>query len=117
MQDVSEQLLERIASRLRAMGNPVRLKILHTLEEGELSVTEILAEIGGSQANISKHLAVLRAAGLVESRREGVSVFYRIGDDAVFTVCQTVCESLQDRAAAEAQAIRRGREAMLAARH
>ncbi len=117
MEDVSEQLLERIASRLRAMGNPVRLKILHALEAGELSVNEILSRIGGSQANISKHLAVLRTAGLVESRRDGVSVYYRIGDAAVFTVCQTVCEALQDRASAEAQAIRRGREAMLAARN
>lgn len=112
--EVSDQLLERIAHRFRAMSNPVRLKILHALQDGELSVSEILERIGGSQANASKHLGVLRAADLVKSRREGVSVYYRIGDEAVFSLCEVVCDSLHSRASAEVEAIEMGREAIMA---
>lgn len=113
MQDVSDQLLERIALRFRAMGNPVRLKILHALQGAELSVGQILERIGGSQANASKHLGVLRSAGLVSSRRDGVSVYYEISDEAVFSICETVCQSLHSRANAEIETIERGREAIL----
>ena len=72
----SEQLLERIADRLKAMADPMRLRILHTLQDGERCVNDILKEVGGSQANVSKHLSVLRRTGLVECRREGVNVLF-----------------------------------------
>lgn len=113
MPEATDELLERIAHRLRAMANPLRLKILHSLEDDERSVSEILEQIGGSQANISKHLGVLRNAGLVAARRKGVSVYYRISDGAVLGICRTVCESLHRRASAEAETIAHGREAML----
>ncbi len=116
MEDLSDQLLDRIAHRFRALSNPVRLKILHALHEGELSVSEILRAIGGSQANASKHLGVLRTAGLVTSRRDGVSVYYRISDEAVFSLCEAVCDSLHSRASAEVEAIEQGREAILSGR-
>ncbi len=109
-QEITDQLLEKIAARFRAMSNSVRLKILHELEEGELSVSEILSRIGGSQANVSKHLAVLRSAGLVASRREGPSVFYRISDPAVFTICEVVCDALHQQASDEIETIEQGRE-------
>ncbi|MCP3958022.1 MAG: winged helix-turn-helix transcriptional regulator [bacterium] len=105
MEELSEEILERIASRLKAMGNPFRLRILQALHEGELSVTEILARVGGSQANVSKHLNVLRGSDLVTSRREGVSVYYRISDATVFSICQSVCDSLLHQASAEMAAI------------
>ena len=117
MPEVTDQLLEKVAARFRAMSNPIRLKILHALENGELSVSEILEEIGGSQANVSKHLAVLRGVGLVASRREGPSVYYRISDSAVFTICEAVCDSLQKRASTEVATIEQGREAMLSLRN
>lgn len=117
MREVPEQLLERIATRLKAMGNPARLKILHTLEGGELSVKEILSRVGGSQANVSKHLNVLRAAGLVTSRRGGVNSYYRISDSAVFTICATVCESLLQRASAEVEVIEEAHATLLATVH
>jgi len=109
MEELSEEVLERIASRLKAMGNPFRLKILQALHEGEMSVTEILSRVGGSQANVSKHLNVLRGADLVKSRREGVSVFYQISDASVFSICETVCDSLLHHASAEVAAIAQGR--------
>jgi len=114
VQPGSGQLLERIADRLKAMADPTRLRILHVLQEGERCVTEILGEVGGSQANVSKHLSVLRRAGLVEYRREGVNVYYKIEDPAVFAICRTVCDSLERQVNAEKDEIERGRAAILA---
>ena len=112
----TEEILRRIAERLKAMGNTVRLRILHALEDGELTVGEIQARVGGSQANASKHLANLRNVGLVASRREGVNVYYRVSDEMVFTICQAVCDSLLDRANAEVTAIEQTREHLLPSR-
>jgi len=95
------------------MGNPMRLRILHTLEQGELSVSEILERVGGSQGNVSKHLGALNSADLVSRRREGTSIFYSICDTAVFDICRTVCDSLHSRATAEVEAIERARGELL----
>jgi DNA-binding transcriptional ArsR family regulator len=111
----SEQLLERIADRLKAMADPTRLRILHVLQAGERCVTDILGQVGGSQANISKHLSVLRRAGLVECRRDGVNVYYHIEDPAVFAICSTVCDSLERQVNAEKAEIEQGRAQILAA--
>ena len=110
----TEQLLERIADRLKAMADPMRLHILHVLQGGERCVTEILGQVGGSQANVSKHLSVLRRVGLVGCRREGVNVYYRIEDATVFAICESVCNSLERQVNAEKQEIEQGRAAMLA---
>ncbi len=76
------------------MGSPLRLRILHALEDGELSVTEIIKAARSSQANVSQHLQLLRAAGLVESRRNGMSVHYAISDPMVLAICHSVCDSI-----------------------
>lgn len=111
----SDQLLERIADRLKAMADPMRLRILHTLQESELCVTDILTRVGGSQANVSKHLSVLKRVGLVECRREGVNVYYRIEDPAVFVICRNVCDSLERQINAEKDELERGRAEVLGA--
>jgi DNA-binding transcriptional ArsR family regulator len=108
----SDQLLEKIADRLKAMADPMRLRILHLLQGGELCVTDILAQVGKSQANVSKHLSVLRRVGLVEYRREGVNVYYHIEDATVFAICSTVCDSLERQINAEKAEIEQGRAAM-----
>lgn len=109
----SDQLFERIADRLKAMADPTRLKILHTLQREEKCVSTILSEVGGSQANVSKHLSVLRRAGIVDCRREGVSAFYRIVDPTVFSICHSVCDSLEKHINAEREEIAQARAAML----
>ncbi len=108
----SDQLLSRIAEVFKAMADPTRLKVLHTLHEGELCVSAILDLVGGSQANVSKHLAVLKRAGLVDSRRDGLNVFYRIVDEGVFIICRNVCDSLEERADQDYRAIVAGRQAI-----
>jgi len=107
--------LERISDRLKAMADPMRLRILHTLQDGELCVTDILTKVGGSQANVSKHLSVLKRAGLVECRREGVNVYYRIEDPAVFVICRNVCDSLERQINAEKDELERGRAEVMGA--
>lgn len=107
----SDELFSRIADRLKALSDPMRLKILHCLEDGERRVSDILDEVGGSQANVSKHLSRMRLAGIVATRRKGTSVFYRVVDPAAFAICRTVCDSLEQRAEDEQMALRRGRAA------
>lgn len=98
---INEELLERVADRLRTMGNPLRLRMLHLLEDGELTVTEIVNKVQTTQANVSKHLTMLRAAGLVTSRRNGMNVYYAIADPIVFVICRTMCDAILRQAHAE----------------
>ncbi len=105
----SDELLTRIAEVLKAMADPTRLKILHSLHNGERCVSDILSVVGGSQANVSKHLSVLKRAGLVDSRRDGLNVFYRIIDEGVFTICRNVCDSIELRVDREHRTIIEGR--------
>jgi DNA-binding transcriptional ArsR family regulator len=106
----SDELLARIAEVLKAMADPTRLKILHSLHNGERCVSDILHVVGGSQANVSKHLSVLKRAGLVDCRREGLNVYYRIVDEGVFVICRNVCDSLELRVDREHQTIIEGRQ-------
>lgn len=108
MRKVTDVLLERVAARLRAMSSPLRLRILHALEDGELSVTEIVRVARSSQANVSKHLTVLRTAGLVKSRRNGMSVCYSIGDPMVLDICRSVCDSILCQASNDVKRLARG---------
>ena len=92
------ELLERIAERLKALADATRLRILHTLDGGEVAVSDLVHRVGGTQANVSKHLAILRRLGVVAARREGVFVYYRVIDPTALEICRTVCEALESRA-------------------
>jgi len=109
----SDFLLERIADRLKAMADPMRLKILHVLQNGEHCVNEILHEVGGSQANVSKHLSVLKRAGLVDCRRKGILAYYRIDDPEVFEICKICCDGLDHQAKVAELTIAQGRAEMM----
>ena len=108
----SDQLLARIAERLKALADPTRLRILHCLQDGELCVSDVIEQVGGSQANVSKHLGILRRAELVAAERKGLHVHYRIADPATFTICRLVCDSLERQLVAGKRAVERGRAAM-----
>jgi DNA-binding transcriptional ArsR family regulator len=71
------------ASRFRALAHPVRLQILDMLRGGEVCVCHMEAALGKRQAYISQQLIVLREAGLVEARKDGLQVFYRLADSAL----------------------------------
>jgi DNA-binding transcriptional ArsR family regulator len=76
----SEYDRQRYAAVGRALADPKRLCVLETLAGGELSVSDLSATVGCQVPNMSQHLAVLRSAGLVQSRREGSTVYYRLAD-------------------------------------
>jgi DNA-binding transcriptional ArsR family regulator len=71
---------QRYAAVGRALADPKRLCVLESLAAGELSVGDLSTKVGCQVPNMSQHLAVLRSAGLVQSRREGSTVFYRLAD-------------------------------------
>lgn len=95
-QELSDSALELIANRFRLLSEPMRLKILHTLGDRELNVTEIVAVTRASQANISKHLGVLLDAAIVSRRKEGLTANYRVVDPTIFDLCDVVCSRLRD---------------------
>ncbi len=75
-----EDDIERASRSLKAMSHPLRLKILCTLGDQEVSVQDIVEQVGTSQSNISQHLAILRDKGILASRKDANRVFYRVGD-------------------------------------
>ncbi|HMJ80969.1 MAG TPA: metalloregulator ArsR/SmtB family transcription factor [Candidatus Dormibacteraeota bacterium] len=79
----SELERERSAAIARALSDPKRLCVLETLAGGERSVSELSHDVGCQVPNMSQHLAVLRSAGLVVTRRDGNNVFYRLADERV----------------------------------
>jgi DNA-binding transcriptional ArsR family regulator len=94
-----EDLAELIARRFRALGDPLRVRILDLLRNRELSVTMLAEQLGAGQQNVSKHLAVLTDAGMLARRKDGTHVYYRIADETVFALCEQVCGSLQTQLA------------------
>ena len=101
---LSEEALVLIAQRFKALSEASRLKLIHALKGGELSVSELVAETGLTQANASRHLQVLIDTGVLKRRKEGLNVFYAIADQGIFTLCETVCGSVQARLAQHVKA-------------
>lgn len=73
--------IDRASRSLKAMSHPLRLKILCTLGDLEVSVQDIVEQVGTSQSNISQHLAILRDKGILTSRKDANRVFYRVSDN------------------------------------
>jgi DNA-binding transcriptional ArsR family regulator len=94
-----DPLIDVIAERFRVIGEPMRIKLLDRLREGEASVGELSESLGAGQQNVSRHLGVLHAAGIVSRRKDGTRVLYSIGDESVFALCETVCGSLHETVA------------------
>jgi DNA-binding transcriptional ArsR family regulator len=80
---------------LRVLAQPTRLKILYFLKDGEKCACEIIPKMKEDQSNISRHLTLMRDAGLLESRKEGVSVYYKIKDKRVFSLLSLVDEMIR----------------------
>jgi DNA-binding transcriptional ArsR family regulator len=92
--DATPELVRRIAARFRALGDETRIRIMMRLRDGECCVGALSADLAIAQASVSKHLAVLREAGLVDSRREGPQAFYFVCDRSVFSMCNMVCDGI-----------------------
>jgi DNA-binding transcriptional ArsR family regulator len=101
-----EPLIELVAQRFRVLGEPMRIKLLDHLRDGDATVGELREALGASQQNVSKHLGVLLAAGMVSRAKEGNHARYAISDPAVFELCDQVCGGVR-RQVAELDALLR----------
>jgi DNA-binding transcriptional ArsR family regulator len=103
---LTREALELVAARFRAMGEPLRLRILQELEGGERSVSALAESVESTQPNVSKHLKILQDAGLVKRRQQGTTVFCSIADAMVFELCEMICSRLHDRLEAQVGALK-----------
>lgn len=82
-QTIHDEEIEHVSSLLKSMSHPIRLKILCLLREKELSVGEIRTQVKTSNANVSQHLNVLRAQGIIDFRKDANFIYNRIRDKRV----------------------------------
>ena len=92
-----DPLTELIAQRFRVLGEPMRIKLLDALRDGDATVGELVDRLGASQQNVSKHLGVLYQAGIVSRAKQGTFVRYSIADSGVFDLCEQVCGGLRQQ--------------------
>jgi ArsR family transcriptional regulator len=79
-----KELQELQAEVLAALGHPNRVRIVEFLRAGEQCVCKILPALGLEQSNLSRHLKALKEAGILDGRKEGVSVYYKVSDPRIF---------------------------------
>jgi DNA-binding transcriptional ArsR family regulator len=91
------ELFKMQADICKTLADPNRLMLLHQLREGEKSVSQMVSETGLTQTNVSRHLAVLRERSLVETRRDGTTIYYRMGNEKIGEACDMVRGVLQSQ--------------------
>lgn len=84
-------MFSAVADYFAVLSEPTRLKIMHALCNGELSVSAIVEETGATQTNVSRHLALMHRHGVLARRKAGTTVLYRIADDTMLELCRSVC--------------------------
>jgi len=92
---MTEATIGLVAERFKALGEPARLRILQSLRAGERTVTQLVDDTGLNQANLSRHLQQLSAAGLVKRRKAGLFVHYALADRSVLRLCEIMCARLK----------------------
>ena len=100
-----DDALELVARRFAVLAEPMRLRLIQALFEGERNVAALVAATGGTQANISRHLQHLTHANVLARRKEGLQVFYRIGDPSIHQLCELVCGSVARGLSRQAEAL------------
>lgn len=88
--------LERVAARFKILGEPMRLKIMQAVCKQSKMVNDIVTATGSTQANVSKHLALLAAAGILQRERNGQCVYYGLKDKLVVKMCELVRAQIAD---------------------
>lgn len=105
---LSDRAVEMIANRFKLLSEPMRLRLLQLLLDGEKNVNELVELIGSTQANVSKHLGILCTGGLITRRRYKTSTFYKVADNSLVQLCDIVCVSLQTRGNADLEVLHPG---------
>ena len=105
-ESVSSEVVQQVAEYFGVLSEPMRLRILNALRDGEKCVQDLVEETATSQANVSKHLKVMLQAGILSRRSERTSAYYRVTDDLIFELCSLVCDRLASRIEEQAQHFR-----------
>lgn len=95
--DTLGQVFEAVSSYFALLSEPVRLRILHSICREEKSVSQIVAETGATQTNVSRHLNTLYRAGALSRRKDGNFIYYGVRDAALTEICRTVCTHIAAR--------------------
>ena len=88
------RVFEAAAELFSLLSAPMRLRVMCALCDGERNVTDLLVRIETTQPNMSQHLSTLYRAGVLDRRREGTQIFYRVRSERLLAVCRAVCEDL-----------------------
>jgi DNA-binding transcriptional ArsR family regulator len=89
-----DPVFDAVAAYFSVLSEPTRLKIMHAVCNGEKTVSQIVAETGATQTNISRHLGLMHRHGVLSRRREGTQVIYRVADPTMVELCRTVCNRI-----------------------
>jgi len=85
------RVFETVSRYFSLLAEPMRIRILHAICDRERTVTEIVAETGSTQTNISRHLGTMHRAGVLTRRKDGSFIYYGVADKALTEICRTVC--------------------------
>lgn len=106
MAQIPVSALAQVADYFKVLSELSRLQVLCTLKSEAKNVSEIIAETGLGQANVSKHLKILTQAGIVKRQPQGVSVYYQIADPMTFDLCELVCQRLETQLQEQSQQLK-----------
>jgi len=95
MTGTRQKLFEKQAQVIRAVGHPIRIAILESLRDGEQCVCDIAEYVGAERSNVSRHLSVMVAAGILQSRKDGLKVIYQLKAPCVFDFFRCVSRVLK----------------------
>jgi DNA-binding transcriptional ArsR family regulator len=101
------ELLALVARRFRVLSDPARLAILHELQAGERTVSDLVEATGLLQGTLSKHLQTLHDAAFVRRRRNGQFVYYALADEDVLALCEQMCGRIEVESDARREIFRR----------
>jgi ArsR family transcriptional regulator len=107
MDATSRKLYEMKAEIIQAAGHPIRLAIIEFLKDGEQCVCDIAAHVGAQRSNVSRHLAVMLQAGIVECRKDGLKVIYSLRTPCILNFLSCVTDVLRHQVRANAKVLRR----------
>lgn len=105
-ESVPSEVVQQVADYFSVLSEPMRLRILNLLRDGEKCVQDLVEATETSQANVSKHLKVMLQAGILSRRSEGTSAYYSVTDELSYELCNLVCDRLASRIEEQAKHFR-----------
>lgn len=110
MENIEKRIYELHASMCKVFSNPKRLEIINTLREGEMSVSQISKRLGIPMGNLSQHLNMMKERGILNSRKEGNVVYYKLANPKMLKAFDILREILFERISQERVLIQRAKK-------